>query len=260
MNSVPHYISEGTGRPLIFQHGLTANTSQIQNLLGGLTATQLICMDCPGHGHSKYPSEKEVSFNYYTDELIRLMDHLKIERSMVGGLSMGTGIALNMSIRYPDRVRGLILLRPAWLHKSTPDNLQIIATAASYLGKPEGLNEFKKEPSFALIETENKGAAASILGVFSEQQQLSLKTVITQMVADHPFNDLEEIDRLQTPCLIIANEYDPIHPYKMAEKIHECFQDSILKKVTSRYLDPELHKKQVRSLVTDFIKHLEFIK
>ena len=52
------------------------------------------------------------SFDTFADHVVALMDHLGIERCHLGGLSMGSAIALNIALRYPDRFKKLILLRP----------------------------------------------------------------------------------------------------------------------------------------------------
>lgn|GEM_PF-3427727 len=50
---------------------------------------------------------KQVDFS---DDLIALMNHLNIENALICGLSMGAHISLQTAIRYPERVKGLILI------------------------------------------------------------------------------------------------------------------------------------------------------
>ena len=49
-----------------------------------------------------------------------MLNHLGLTRAVVGGISMGAGMALNAATRYPERVAGLVLARPAWLDRPMP--------------------------------------------------------------------------------------------------------------------------------------------
>ena len=161
-----HYRSTGNDLPLFFQHGLGSNLDQAFRLLGDLADVQLISMDCPGHGGAPLPEGLMPSFDYYTDELLRLMSSLGIDRAVFGGISMGSGIALNMALNYPDKVKGLVLVRPAWLDAINPENLALLLEAADRIPLHNGLDEFEQLPEFKQIKEQLPKAAQSILGVF----------------------------------------------------------------------------------------------
>ncbi len=57
------------------------------------------------------------TFDVFADDLIALADQLGLDRFVVGGISLGAGTALNLAIRYPERVSALVLCRPAWLDR-----------------------------------------------------------------------------------------------------------------------------------------------
>ena len=84
MQPTINYKISGEGFPFIFQHGLGSNLTQAQSLLGGQEKVQLISMDCPGHGDTPLRLSNPPSFNFYADEVIRLMEHLKIEKAIFG--------------------------------------------------------------------------------------------------------------------------------------------------------------------------------
>lgn len=249
-------LDVGEGRPLIFQHGLAARAQQIHDLLQGIDM-RLITIDCPGHGKSKLSDDVNLSFDYYTDVLINQVDQLGIDKAIFGGLSMGSGIALNVAIRYPDRVTALILHRPAWLDKGFPENLMKLKDGTQMMRMENGIELFKKTPAFINLEQELPAAAASVLGIFSPDQQAGLDQIIEQMVGDSPITSLDQLGQLSIPCLILANEDDPLHPFEMAKVINERIDKSILKKITSRYLDPLKHKEEVQSHISEFIKSIE---
>ena len=248
-----NYISTGTGTALVFQHGLTANIMQTESLLGGFPGVQLLSIDCPGHGKSQLPDDYLISFNSYADELIQFLEKQDIEQAVFGGISMGSGIAINIALRYPEKVKGLILVRPAWLSSSDPENLQILLPAARLMNEHEGRAKFMELPVFKAIDLEP--VAQSILGVFASDQQPILEKVIDRMVGDRPFTAMDQLAEIKVPTLVLGNEHDPLHPFEMAEKIHQEIPGSALDKITSRYIDNEQHSIEVRASIEKFLKH-----
>ena len=250
------YRSTGDGLPFHFQHGLGANLEQPQGLLAGLDGVRLISLDCPGHGGANLPDAATPSFQFYAAQVIRLMDQLEIKKAVFGGISMGAGISTYIALHHPDRVRGLVLVRPAWLDQGNPENLQILVTAAEYIGKKYGLAKFQILPAFQAIQAAVPNAAKSVLGVFAESQRPEIPRVLTAMVQDRPFQQIQNLQNIQVPCLVIGNEDDPLHPLAMAEQMNHYLPNSRLEKVISRYINDAAHRQVVNQIVSKFIDNL----
>lgn len=98
------YEDEGNGRPVIFLHGFPLSGSIWNQQLAGLSGSfRVIAPDLRGFGRST-PSPLPCSMDIYADDTIMLMDHLKIEKAAVCGMSMGGYILFNLLERYPERV------------------------------------------------------------------------------------------------------------------------------------------------------------
>ena len=251
-----NYISKGSGIPLVFQHGLTANVAQIDNLLGGLADLQLVSIDCPGHGETKLPKDYRPSFDKFADEVIEFLNRKGIHKAIFGGLSMGSGIALNIAIRYPERVLAIIILRPAWLDCSNPENLHLLLPGADLIGKKDGLTQFQNLPEYKKLASIVPNAAASAAGVFNPDQQPELPIVIRHMVDDHPFEKMSDLEKIKVSCLTLGNDDDPFHPFTMAVKLHNNIKGSKLVKLTSRYIDNDAHRTEVRENISTFVQQL----
>lgn len=252
-----HYFATGEGQPFIFQHGLGAQAQQAQGLLAGLEGVQLISMDCRGHGKSPLNPNIAPSFEAYTQDVIRMMDHLKIERAIFGGISMGSGISLRMALQFPERVKGLVLVRPAWLDQGIPENLAILLEVAHLIDTPDGKAAFEALPYMQEVTESLPRVAASIMGLFARDQQQDTALVLNHMVQDVPFSHNDALHQLDLPCLLIANDKDPLHPYELAAEIATLIPGSQLKRVTSRYVADAAHREEVRQIVSTFItEHL----
>ena len=104
------YDDVGEGRvPVIFLHGFPFDKTMWELQLEFLKFTyRLISCDIRGFGKSTDESTP-LSIDLFTDDLIKFMDKLKIEKAIVCGLSMGGYIALNAVKRFPGRFEGLVL-------------------------------------------------------------------------------------------------------------------------------------------------------
>lgn len=106
-----HYEVHGSGEPLFLHHGLTSSNQAWHQHLPWLTDKyQVIIHDARGHGLTTAPEgDEHYSWEIFADDWNRLMEHLGIERAIIGGLSMGGGVSHAFALRYPQKVKALIL-------------------------------------------------------------------------------------------------------------------------------------------------------
>ncbi len=105
------YDDHGSGFPVVLIHGFPLNRlmwdPQIKELV--VADFRVICPDLPGFGDSP-AIEGDVSMSVYADAVIGLLDHLGIDKAVVGGMSMGGYVLLNLVERYPERLLGAMFL------------------------------------------------------------------------------------------------------------------------------------------------------
>jgi pimeloyl-ACP methyl ester carboxylesterase len=111
INHSAHYYEEtGEGQALIFVHGAFADgriwESQWQHFSNRY---HLVRYDLRGHGQTGGSSLEHYSMATYADDLASLLDALEIESPIVCGLSWGGSIAQAYAIRYPGRIKALVL-------------------------------------------------------------------------------------------------------------------------------------------------------
>jgi pimeloyl-ACP methyl ester carboxylesterase len=74
---------------------------------------RVLSLDLLGHGDSDRPPEM---FNYgmqiFAKQAVALLDHLELERAVVGGTSLGANVALEVAALAPERVQGLLIEMP----------------------------------------------------------------------------------------------------------------------------------------------------
>jgi pimeloyl-ACP methyl ester carboxylesterase len=104
------YKTFGKGYPLILIMGYSGTMNFWDPVvLGELVSNyEVIIFDNRGMG-STGASDKEFTIEQFADDTAGLMDALKIKKAHVLGWSMGTNIAIEFAIKYPDKVHKLIL-------------------------------------------------------------------------------------------------------------------------------------------------------
>lgn len=105
------YIDAGSGIPMVFIHGFGASIYSWRKNLVPIAEYHRVCApDLPGFGFSDKPLDADYSIDAYADFIIQFMDGLQLKEAVLVGHSLGGGIALLTSLKYPSRVKALILL------------------------------------------------------------------------------------------------------------------------------------------------------
>jgi pimeloyl-ACP methyl ester carboxylesterase len=98
----------GDGPPVILAHGFLMDRSMFAPQVAALApAYRVITWDERGHGDTTSTGD----FTYWdsADDCLALLDHLGIDRAVVGGMSQGGFVSLRVALRAPERVRALLL-------------------------------------------------------------------------------------------------------------------------------------------------------
>lgn len=121
-----HYTVEGQGEPVILVHGFAANADANWRVPGITEALakdfKVICLDNRGHGLSDKPHDTAMYGTEFCKDIVRLMDHLKIEKAHVVGYSMGSFITLKFVTMFPERLLSAAPCGAGWERENDPDN------------------------------------------------------------------------------------------------------------------------------------------
>lgn len=99
-----YYATIGRGPAVLMLHGGLSNSDYWGNQVQALTPHhQVILVDSRGHGRSAR-NDQPFGYDFMTDDVVGLLDFLKIPRADIVGWSDGAILGLGMAIRYPNRV------------------------------------------------------------------------------------------------------------------------------------------------------------
>ena len=115
------YLVAGKGEPVVLIHGLYSSAGINWQLPGTVKLLaeryQVIAPDLRGHGRSGKPKDEDAYGVQLMEDVVRLMDHLKIEKAHIVGYSLGGMIAGKLVAEHPDRVLSCTLGGMGWFRE-----------------------------------------------------------------------------------------------------------------------------------------------
>ncbi len=251
------YHDGGHGLPFVFQHGLGGDLEQPCGLFAPPPDVRLVSLDCRAHGQTTPVGDAaKIRIAAFADDLASLLDHLAVRLAVLGGISMGAAVALNFALRYPDRTRGLVLSRPAWLDGPMPRNADLFGTIALFirdLGAAAGREAFQNTDAYRRIENESPDAARSLLNQFTQPRAAENVVRLERIPQDAPCHDLRELGQIRVPTLVLANRQDPIHPLEYGQVLAARIPGARFREITPKSVSMDQHQVDVQSAIAEFL-------
>lgn len=105
-----YYEEQGTGTPVVLLHGFSLDRRMWDDqVVAWSSRYRVVRYDLRGFGRSSTSTQPY----RHAEDLAALLDHLRIDRAFLVGLSLGGGAAINATIVYPNRVLGLVVVDPS---------------------------------------------------------------------------------------------------------------------------------------------------
>ncbi len=206
-----HYTIEGNGPPLILIHGYAVNADINWRWNGIISKLRkhftTIALDLRGHGLSEKPSKPGSYGIEMAKDVIRLMDHLKIEKAYIMGYSMGGFITLKLVTMYPERIIKAVV-GGAGYEKPEGDNIKILMELVQSLESGKGY-----APLIKTLEPERKEPPAWKLKITDfGLNMLAESQAMANVMKQFPEMEVteEQLKNNQVPVLAIVGTKDPL--------------------------------------------------
>lgn len=219
------YEDRGEGTPLLLLHGFPfTSQSFAPQLVNPPKGVRLLVPDHRGFGKSG--SGVGIStMEALAEDALALLDELKIDSALVGGVSMGGYVAIALTRMDPGRVRGLVLIDT----QSTPDD------EAGKAKREATAQDVEKNGVDGLVD----GMLPKLL--WAEATPALRTAVETMMRAQNPAavaaaargmatrtDGKDILSRFSGPCAVIVGEHDTITPVEKAKQLQALVADSSL--------------------------------
>jgi pimeloyl-ACP methyl ester carboxylesterase len=261
-----HYLDIGQGTPFVFQHGIGGDVRQPAGLFRPPKGIRLLCLDARGHGQTQLLGDPAaLTFDVFADDLVALLDYLGIGQAIIGGISMGAGVALNIAVRYPAWVAGLVLSRPAWLDGPMPPEnvarytaIARLLRAVSAAGDKDqalqrAVGEFEMSDDYRNLLVSSPDTAQSLRSQLTNEQALAAVARLERLPADRPLVDLRAAAAIRVPALVLAHRQDPIHRFEFGEALAAAIPGARLVELTPKSMARERHAAEVQGCLDEFL-------
>jgi len=260
------YSDYGSGnRALVLLHGQLLSQAMHDPLARELAARghRVVTLDLLGHGESDRPPEMwQYSMTRFAEQVVGLLDHLKLERAVIGGTSLGANVSLEFGVLAPSRATALLVEMPvldAGVYGAVMAFTPLLSAllyarplvrAAGAMARlvPRAVLPFLGNVVLDTIRQDHASSAAILQGLFLGR------------IA--PSRDLRR--QLPMPVMVIGHRHDPIHPHADAAMLAAEIPDGRLVEATS-ILEMRLHPQRLTDEIGRFLddvqgRHLRLVR
>ncbi|MER8828609.1 alpha/beta hydrolase [Mesorhizobium sp. M0938] len=246
----------GDGLAVVFQHGLGGSEAQAAQAFPAGPGIRRLTLECRGHGASELGGRRPFSLEMFADDVVAAADQAGLDRFVAGGISMGAAIALRLACRHPDRVAGLLLVRPAWIFGSAPANMQPNAEVASLIlghGPDKARTIFAQSQTAVRLKRQAPDNLVSLLGFFDRPDSASFAQILADISADGPGVSESDVAGLGVPTLVVGNAVDAVHPLSVAHKLAATIPGATFVEIPAKALDSVRHFAELQAEITAFL-------
>lgn len=187
-----YYEVSGEGDPLIVRHGAYMSIPSMGDIIPMLAETHRVyALEFQGHGRTE-DINRPITYQNLADDVAALMEEVQLPRADVFGYSMGAAAAMQLAIRHPEKVEGLVAASVAYDEQGWQKAFRDFIPQMT----PEMLVGSQLEADYRELTPDPDG--------FSE---LAEKLIALEK---EPMHWKEDVRALQAPVLLIAGDADVV--------------------------------------------------
>lgn len=242
----------GKGVPFLFLHGMGGSVEQIRKVYEPIPGIQLIVPNQQGHGCSDVDWDT-LDFDHMADDIITLLDKLDIEKAYFAGISMGAAVCLNIAVRYPQRIKKLLLIRNAWMEMPMEEDRRKAYADMGNCLKEGNIEAFYQTEGWELVKEPSAYTRNAFTCTFEDASCLKYWQKFLILPEKSPVKSMEEIQNVKVPTVIIANKNDFSHPFEYGVRIHRLISDSEFFEIPDKDQDGAGHNREINRIIRERI-------
>lgn len=228
------YETYGEGdRLLVLLHGLLMDARLNRGVARALAARgyRVVLLDLLGHGASDKPRHAaEYRIDVYAEQVVALLDHLRTERAVLGGISLGANVSLYVAAHYPHRVQGLLLEMPV-LERAVPAAALTFVPALIVVHYARSLARAVNWVARRVGPTGNDVVDGFLAPLASPPEVTT--AVLHGILVGPTVPTVDERRSIAAPALVLGHRADLIHPFSDAEALTRQLPDARLVRALS---------------------------
>jgi pimeloyl-ACP methyl ester carboxylesterase len=210
--------------PIVFIHGVGLTYEIWQPQLDFFKNYSNLSYDILGHGKSTL-TKQNINFDDFSEQLIELINELKIEKIHLVGFSIGSLIARNFATRYSERLQSLILLGS--IYKRSEQQQKTVNERFEQAKKELKLSSQALKRWFTDKYLENNPDTYKKISSILSANNMANFLKVYELFVKHK-ND-EDFEKIYSKTLVMTGEHDTGSTIEMSQQLNSIIKNSELK-------------------------------
>ena len=210
--------------PVVFIHGVGLTYEIWQPQLDFFKNYSYLSYDILGHGKSSL-TKQNINFDDFSEQLIELINELKIEKIHLVGFSIGSLIARNFATRYSERLQSLILLGS--IYKRSEQQQKTVNERFEQAKKELKLSSQALKRWFTDKYLENNPDTYEKISSILSTNNMANFLKVYELFVRHK-ND-EDFEKIYSKTLVMTGEHDTGSTIEMSQQLNNIIKNSELK-------------------------------
>jgi len=214
---------------------------------------RVVCLDLLGHGDSDRPPEMpNYSMIAFGRQAIGLLDHLEVNKAVIGGTSLGANATLEAAAAAPDRVRGMLIEMPVL------DNALLgcaLAFTPLLVGLTFGAPLARVAGRAARMTPRTGSLLPDMMLDWVSQDPKPSASVLQGLFFGRVAPPSEERRALKQETLVIGHYRDPIHPFSDSDMLVRELSNARLVQASS-FLELRLTPERLTGEIVEFVERV----
>ena len=221
LDSNENYYSfvDNNTTPLVFIHGVGLNHQMWKPQVNALKERSIITYDLLGHGKTPFYKDT-ITLNDFSNQLLSLLEFLKIDKCNLIGFSLGSLIALDFASNFQDRLSSLTVIGTTYKRTDKERAFVIDRFNQAKLNKPISRQALKRwfSDDYLKIHPEIYDQFMKVLNKKPEDHLNFLKAY--KLFANHK-DDVKKIKKILTKTLVMTGSEDSGSTVAMSKALSE---------------------------------------
>ena len=218
------YNNKEQSIPIVFIHGVGLTYEIWQPQLDFFKDYSNLSYDILGHGKSSL-TKQNINFDDFSEQLIELINELKIEKIHLVGFSIGSLIARNFATRYSERLQSLILLGS--IYKRSEQQQKTVNERFEQAKKELKLSSQALKRWFTDKYLENNPDTYEKISSILSTNNMANFLKVYELFVRHK-ND-EDFEKIYCKTLVMTGENDVGSTIEMSQQLKDLINNSELK-------------------------------
>jgi 3-oxoadipate enol-lactonase len=247
------YDDTGSGAPaLIFSHGFLMDRTMFDSQVEYFSKDYR-CVAWDERGFGDTPATGSFTYWDSADDVVALMDYLGLDHGVLVGMSQGGFLSLRASLRYPDRVKAVVLI-DSGIHVDPPEVMAGYEQMMAHWMSDAPLGEVGENVAALILN--DPELMQKWIGIWGSRDRFGLKYPAEALLTRDDIGG--RVAEITCPVLMVHGEEDQAIPIESAEVLSEQFPDcrGLVRVPGAAHAANMTHAEVVNTAILDFVEGL----